>query len=99
MVHRPNPVQSIRQQRQEFSTPQIQPMPMMGQPTMQSQAIRPPHLDELAIEIYARLVSGKYLDPNYRRAPDESNLRQWARDAQAAATAYFATLEETPSNG
>ena len=56
-------------------------------------------MDDLAMEIYVRLVSGKYLDPNYVRSPDESNLRQWARDAQAAAAAYYQTLQETNSNG
>lgn len=76
MVHRPNPVQSISQQRQQFSSRAIQPQ--------QADAS-----EELAMEIYARLVAGRHLDQRYTQPDDEEKLRQLAEHARLAASAFF----------
>ena len=95
VVHRPNPVQTIAQQRQQFQTPPVQQVQHWPAPQPAAEQHRP--VDDLAEEIYVRLVAGRYLDPNFTEPPDQANLRQWARDAQTAATAYFATLEQEES--
>ncbi len=103
-MHKPSPVRSVAQQPQQFTTPAVQqfqsqparqvrqafPMPPQPEPS------RP--ADDLAEEIYVRLVAGQYLDQNYSAKLDAVHLRELAMAAQTAATAYFQTLEET-SNG
>lgn len=76
-MRQPNPVQAISQQRQQFQ---------MGGSQQQIQH----ELSDLAMEIYARLVVAHH--PNCNDPMDESHLRGLAKDAQDAATAYFAVL-------
>jgi len=94
MVHRPNPVQSIQQQPQQFGQQRYQPLQMGAaqQPLADPAAAIQGQVQELALEIYARLVAGRHLDPSYTTALDQSHLRQLAKDSQAAATAYFSQL-------
>ncbi len=103
-MHRPNPVQSVAQQRQQFSTPPVQQF--QTQPARQIQQSlsamlpEPPRpADDLAEEIYVRLVAGQYLDSNYSTKLEASHLRELALAAQLAATTYFKTLEESTNNG
>ena len=94
MTHRPNPVQSISQQRQQFSQAQFQPQQLMGQQPQQptAEAAIQAQMHELSLEIYARLVSGSYLDSNSYSALDQERLSQLAGQAQTAARAYFEQL-------
>ena len=95
-MHRPNPVQSVTQQRQQFST---QPARRVQQ-SLSSMLPEPPRpADDLAEEIYVRLVAGQYLDSNYNTKLEAAHLRELARAAQTAATTYFKTLEESTNNG
>lgn len=107
MVHKPNPVRSVSQQPQQFTTPavqqfQSQPARQVHQPFCppvppQPEPARP--ADDLAEEIYVRLVAGQYLDSNYSTKLEAAHLRELARAAQLAATTYFQTLEESTNNG
>lgn len=74
----PNPIQAISQQRQQFATPP--PVQRWPQPPEQ-----PRPMDDLAEEIYVRLVTSQH----QRSQLDESHLRQLARDARTAARIYF----------
>ncbi len=106
MTHRPNPVQSIAQHRQQFSQQSRQPIQSLGQPQQPvvgaEQQIQQ-QMHELAMEIFARLVAGKCLDDSYSEPLDPSHLRQLATNSQAAARAYFeqlgVTFNEEQTNG
>ena len=78
-MHRPNPVQTVAQQRQQFGLRQIQ------QPPVERAAE-----DDLAQEIYARLVA-TYLEDLVGQ-PNDEHLRGLAANAQAAARAYFESM-------
>lgn len=87
-MHRPNPVQSIAQQRQSFSA--------MGR-VMTGQEHREPWHD-MAQEIYVRLVAGHYLDQNYSTQLEPPHLQRLAESAIAAAQVYF-THQQGANNG
>lgn len=90
MVHRPNPVQTISQQLQHFG--QRHQISMGPRPAPPPEQMIQTQVQELALEIYSRIVAGKHLDASYTSELDQSQLRKIARDSQAAATAYFAQL-------
>ena len=97
MTHRPNPVQSIAKQRQQFSQAQFQPQQLFGQPGQQPQqptaeAAIQAQMHELSLEIYVRIVSAAYLDANSYSALDQERLNLLATQAQTAARAYFEQL-------
>ena len=80
MVHKPNPVQPISQHRQQFQVAGTQ-----------EQQIQQQFL-QLSLEIYARLVTGKYLDAGYSEPLDAGHLRKLAADSQIASRAFFEAL-------
>ena len=84
-MHRPNPVQAIGQQRQHFSVGGGQ------QPTLAHELEQ-----DLALEIYARVVSGMIGMPNYSTRPSESELKAIAHASKSASRAFF---EENNTNG
>ena len=92
-MRQPNPVVPIAQQRQQFQLGQRR---QPGQPPQFAMGQQPnpiqEQVQELAMEIYARLVAGQHLDDRYTSAMDQTHLRQLAKDAQTAATAYFSSL-------
>lgn len=96
-MQRPNPVQSIARQPQQFrraDLPPVQSALSMGQPQQQTaeQAIQE-QMHELALEIYCRLAVAAHIsDDSYERASDPARLQRLARDAQAAARAYFQSM-------
>ena len=77
-MHRPNPVQSVAQQRQSFSTKGR----VIG-------TQEPEPWADMAQEIYVRLVAGHYLDQNYNAQLELPHLQKLAEAAQSAAQAYF----------
>lgn len=82
-MRQPNPVQSVSQHRQQFNLQQV-----VGQ------APAPPAVEqaqELAMEIYARLVVGRHLG-SYATTADKGVLLQLAQDAQTAARIYFESM-------
>lgn len=97
-MQRPNPVQSIARQPQQFrraDLPPVQSALSMGQPQQQQtaeQAIQE-QMAELSLEIYCRLAVAAHIsDDSYERASDPARLQRLARDAQAAARAYFQSM-------
>ena len=97
MTHRPNPVQSISQQRQQFSQAQFQPQQLMGQPQPQQQptaeAAIQAQMHELALEIFARLATFHFTGADRYTAPaDTARLQHLAANAQTAARVYFEQL-------
>ena len=95
-MHRPNPVQSIPLQSQQFAQQSRQPITIGGsQPQPQQQtpemAIQA-EMHELALEIYVRLASKYLLDDRYTEVVSKEGLRQLAVDSQTAAKAYFESM-------
>lgn len=95
-MRQPNPMQSVQQLPQQFAQQQRQPISMGGsQPQPQQQtpemAIQA-EMHELAIEIYARLVTKYLLDDRYTETVSKEGLRQLAVDSQTAARAYFEAM-------
>lgn len=94
MTHRPNPVQSIAQHRQQFSQPQYQSQQQVWQaPPPQQQQMPGPEqqiqsqMHELSLEIFARLAVDHLrgdVDPEY--------LDVLAGRSQTAARVYFEQL-------
>lgn len=94
MTHRPNPVQSIAQHRQQFSQPQYQPQQTIYQAPQQQQmpGASPEQqiqsqMHELAMEIYARLAV-----EHLRGDVDSEYLGALAGRSQTAARVYFESM-------
>lgn len=89
----PNPVRSVSQLPQQFATrpvPQLPPQFQIGgqapgQPEAQEQ------MQDLALEIYARLVS-RACEASYTSPLEPQHLERLANDARAAALAYFSSM-------
>ena len=81
MVHKPNPVQSISQQRQQFQVAA----------SSQEQQIQQ-QMHSLSLEIYARRVALDMADTSYTEPLQPPHLRKLAADSQAAARAFFEAL-------
>lgn len=101
MTHRPNPVQSIAKQRQQFSQAQFQPQQLFGQPGQPQQqpqqqtaeAAVQAQMHELALEIFARLATFHFNGADRYTAPaDPARLQHLAANAQTAARVYFEQL-------
>ena len=96
MTHRPNPVQSIAQHRQQFSQQQRPPLPpMLGgtqQPQPTAEAAIQAQMHELSLEIYVRIVSDRLTDCGWAHKLEPQQMQQIAADSQAAARAYFKQL-------
>lgn len=100
----PRQVPPIAQQRQTFSRAEGKPIPplaTLGQMPIQPSPGSPVDDDEhdLALEIYARLVVGEYMDTSSYSAKDHSRLRELANSARTAARVYFESTEEQQNNG
>ena len=94
MTHRPNPVQSIAQHRQQFSQPQYQTQQTIYQapPQQQMPGASPEQqiqqqMHELAMEIFARLAVD-----HLRGDVDTEYLDVLAGRSQTAARVYFEQL-------
>jgi hypothetical protein len=83
-MRHPNPVQSVPQLPQ-FQRPPAPPVEM-GQQHIQESC------QDLALEIYARLAARYLGDDHYSQPMSHEHLRQLAKHAQAAATAYYESL-------
>ena len=97
MTHRPNPVQSIGQHRQQFSQPQYQPQQAIWQAPPQQQMASAEQqvqqqMHELSLEIYSRLATRLLTDEDRDGRDDPDRLRDIAKDAQLAARAYFESM-------
>lgn len=94
MTHRPNPVQSIAQHRQQFSQAQYQPQqtiyqapPQQQMPTASPEQQVQQQMHELSLEIFARLAVDHLrgdVDPEY--------LDVLAGRSQTAARVYFESM-------
>ena len=87
----PNPVQAVSHQRQQFhlgGMPQsaARPSAMIGGGPPQALGQQ---VHDLAIEIYARLIAGRFLQANYTSALDREHMGELAKVAQTSALAYF----------
>ncbi len=94
MTHRPNPVRSIANHRQQFSQAQFQPQQTIYQapPQQQMPGASPEQqiqsqMHELAMEIYARLAV-----EHLRGEVDSEYLTAMAGRSQTAARVYFEQL-------
>jgi len=94
MTHRPNPVQSIAQHRQQFSQPQYQSQqqvwqapPQQQQPGASAEQQIQQQMHELALEIYARLAV-----EHLRGDVEPEYLDVLAGRSQTAARVYFEQL-------
>ena len=103
-MHQMRAVPPIGQQRQEISRENKPPIPhpmggynpdLPGVPTANRTQTYSPEasiaeaVQDLAQEIYARLVVGKFLDATYTAEVSAEHMQELAKSAQAAALAYF----------
>ena len=87
--HRPVP--GIAQGPREFSPSSFVPMQSpIGQP--QQAPVVSESMQDLAMEIYARLAVSYMTDSRYETDPSPACLQRLAQDAQMAALAYFQTM-------
>ena len=94
-MHRPNPVQSIPLQSQQFAQQSRQPITIGGsqpQPQQTPEMAIQQQMGELSLEIYARLATKYLLDDRYTETVSKEGLRQLATDSQTAAKAYFEAI-------
>lgn len=89
----PNPVRSVSQLPQQFQTRAVPQQPrqlqMGGQPQGQPEALE--QMQDLALEIFARLVS-RACEASYTSPLEAQHLERLANDARAAALAYFTSM-------
>ena len=82
MVHRPNPVQTIAQHRHQFGQRQPGPPPQFAVGQQQPEHAIQESMQELAQEIYARLVVGKLLaSDSYTAGVDQEQMQELAKTA------------------